>query len=149
MATKIIGITKEMEQSIATYKKYGIHIEAALDVNGALEVKVEQKRVINGYILTNKQLYDRAKEVFTDFKGTRHIKPIVFKFDHSEIDAAWINNRMKKLGINRNDLLNQLQFDKETLSLILNGKRGLTRLMKAAFFYYFLTFELNRELRDK
>jgi hypothetical protein len=149
MKTNLPGVTSEMLHSIATYKKHGIDISLSNDDKGALIVRVAQVRIINGFILTNKQLYDRAKPIFEGYDGPVHIKPTVFKFDHSTITPEWITSRMEEFGINRNDLINQLQLDKERISQILNGKRGLTRLMRAAFYYYFLTFELNRDLRDE
>lgn len=136
-----IAITPAIKNSIKNYRMAGIDIEI-LDDN---TVKITQSRLLNGYILNNKQLYDRAREVFPD-KGIKII-PVVYSLNVEDIDVAWINSKMEEFGIHRNDLIKQLAIDKSTLSLYFSGARGLTQTAKAAFFYYFLTYELNRDLR--
>lgn len=125
---------------INSYKKNGIIIEK-LDND---TVKVTQSRLINGFILNQKQLIERGKEIFPDKK----IIPVVFSLDVSTINLEWIDNKMKEFGIKRNDLVKQLAIDKSSLSLILSGKRDLSKAMKATFFYYFLTYELNKDFRE-
>ncbi len=106
-------------------------------------VKITQTKLINGYILNNKQLYNRAKEVFSDKK----IIPDVFSLQVNDIDLDWVKNKMEEFGIKQKDLLKQLTIDKTSLNLVFSGKANLSRLMKVAFFYYFLIYELNRDLR--
>jgi len=108
-------------------------------------IKITQSRLINGYILNNKQLYDRAKEVFQDKK----IVPVVYSLNVDQIDLEWINSKMKSFGINRKDLIKQLAIDKSSLSLIFSRDTGLSARTRATFFYYFLTYELNRDLREQ
>lgn len=107
-------------------------------------VKVSQSRLINGYILNQKQLIERGKEVFQNKK----IIPVVYSLDVGSIDIGWIKKRMDEFGIKRNDLIKQLAIDKSSLSLILSGERELSKPMRATFFYYFLTYELNRDFRE-
>ncbi len=134
---------ESIQHSIRTYKRMGIDI-AFIDQT---TVKITQSRLINGYILNNKELYDRAKEVL-EGAGNFKIVPVVFQLDIDSITPAWIERKMEELGISRNDLVRQLALDKATLSLYFSSGRGLTRTAKAAFFYYFLTYELNRDFRD-
>lgn len=137
-------ITKDQKTAIQNYKKVGIEFEIEGDV-----VKVFQKRLFNGYILNQKQLYERAKEIFPDAK----IKPIVFSLDVSSIDEKWIEEKMNEFGIKRNDLIKQLALDKSYISLLFadennSRKINLSKPMKAMFYYYFLTYELNRDFRE-
>lgn len=125
--------------SITAYNRLGIHMELLENDT----VKVTQNRLINGYILNQKQLIERGKEVFPDKK----IIPVVFSLNVQEIDIAWIEGKMKEFAIKRKDLIKQLAFDESSLSLILSGKRELSKPVRATFFYYFLTYELNRDLR--
>lgn len=141
---KIINITKDQQLSIQNYKKMGIEFEIEDDV-----VKVFQKRLFNGYILNQKQLVERAKEIFPDAK----IQPNVFSLDVSKIDVDWINERMKEFGIKRNDLIKQLALDKSYISRLFSSennqfKINLTNQVKAMFYFYFLTYELNRDFRE-
>lgn len=126
--------------SITNYKKAGISFEVMDD--GA--VKVSQTKLINGYILNQKQLIERGKDVYPDKK----IIPVVFSLDVKNITIEWIETKMAEFGIKRNDLIKQLAIDRCSLSLIMSGKRELSKPMRATFFYYFLTYELNRDFRD-
>ena len=72
-----INITKDQQTSIQNYKKVGIEFDFDDDI-----VKIYQKKLVNGYILNQKELHERAKEVFPDAK----IQPIVFSLDVSSID---------------------------------------------------------------
>ena len=107
-------------------------------------VKVSQTKLINGYILNQKQLIERGKDVYPDKK----IIPVVFSLNVEDITLEWIESKMDEFGIKRNDLIKQLAIDRSSLSLIMSGKRELSKPMRATFFYYFLTYELNRDFRD-
>ncbi len=132
-------ITTEQKDSISNYKRLGINIEILQDNT----VKITQSRLINGNILNQKELHKRAREIFSEHK----IIPIVFSLQVDNIDLDWVKNKMKEFGIKQKDLLKQLAIDKTSLNLVLSGKANLSRLMKVGFFYYFLTYELNRDLR--
>lgn len=132
---------KRIVKSIASYRAAGIDIEILDDVT----IKITQARLINGYILSNRQLYERAKEVFGIYK--MNILPVVYSLGLEDVNIKWVKEKMEEFGIHRNDLIKQLGLDKSTLSLYFSEARGLTNTAKAAFFYYFLTYELNRDLR--
>jgi hypothetical protein len=127
-------------QSIQNYKKHGINI---LQVDNDTVI-IKQEKLINGYILNQKQLVGISKDFFPDLK----VKPVVFSLDVNAIDILWIENKMSEFGIKRNDLVKQLAIDKSSLSLVLSGKRELSKPMRATFFYYFLTYELNKDFRS-
>lgn len=132
--------TKDQLESIANYRRMGIDIEI-LDEG---KLKITQARLINGFILNQKQLTERAWEVFPGWR----VVPIVFSLDVGEITLDWIQERMEEFGIKRKDLIKQLAIDKASLSLYLNEKRPMDKSQKAAFYYYFLTYELNRDFRE-
>jgi len=134
-------LTASQNKSIANYKAFGIDIEILEDN----QVKITQSRLVNGYVLNQKQLHERAREVFPDAK----IIPVVYSLQVDEINIDWIEQQMAEFGIKRNDLIKQLAIDKSSLSEIFSGNRGLTKSMKANFFYYFLTYKLNRDLREQ
>ncbi|MFA7616927.1 MAG: hypothetical protein WCY16_10145 [Weeksellaceae bacterium] len=139
-----INLTKQQLLSISNYKKVGIEIELDGDI-----VKITQKRLFNGYILNQKQLIERAREIFPDMK----VHPVAFSLDVSQITTEWIESRMKEFGIKRNDLIKQLALDKSYLSLLFADednprKINLSRQVRSMFFYYFLTYELNRDFRS-
>ena len=132
---------KDIKQTISHYQKAGIEIQQQEDV-----VIIRQKRLINGYILNQKQLYQRAREIFPDPKIK--IKPVVVSLDVNSIKEDWINQKMQEFGIKIGDLVKQTTLDNSSLSLFLSGKRKMNKSVKALFYYYFLTYELNRDFRD-
>jgi|SRR5699024_2776515 len=134
------NLTKKEQLSISNYRKMGIDISILPDER----VRIEQKTLINGYILNQKQLYDRAREIFPD----RKIVSVVFSFNTDLVTIEWIEKKMKEFGIRRNDLIKQLAIDHSSLSLFLSGKRGMGKSQRAAFYFYFLTYELNRDFRE-
>ena len=134
-------LSASQNKSIANYKQFGIDIEILEDN----QVKITQSRLVNGFILNQKQLHERAREVFPDAK----IIPVVYSLQVDEINTDWIEQQMEEFGIKRNDLIKQLAIDKSSLSEMFSGNRGLTKSMKANFFYYFLTYKLNRDLREQ
>lgn len=143
------AIIKEINRSISTYAAAGIDITFADFTENVLTVIITQSRLVNGYILNNKELYNRAKEVFN---GINQIKlkviPNVFFLNVDNITIQWIKNKMDEFGIKINDLIKQLAIDKSSLSLMLSGERKMNKSVKALFFYYFLTYELNRDFRQ-
>lgn len=132
-----------INKSIGKYKAVGIHIE----VNEEEKiVKITQKEVVNGYILNNKQLHDRARALFDkEYK----IIPVVFSLDLSEVNSEWIKERMAEFDIKTKDIISQTGLDKSSLSLFLSGKVKMNKLVRACFYYYFLTFQINRDLREQ
>ena len=107
-------------------------------------LKITQKELYNGFILTKNELVDRAKKIFPEYT----VKPVRFSLDVSSIDLDWIKTKMKEIGVSTNDLVSQLAIDKSSLSLFLSGERKMNKSVKALFYYYFLTYELNRDFRE-
>ena len=128
------------KEFINGYRRMGIDIKPLEDGT----VKVTQARLINGYILNQKQLIERGKELYPDSK----IIPVAYSLNVDDITVDWIESKMQEFGIRRNDLIKQLAIDRSSLSLIMSGKRELSKPMRATFFYYFLTYELNRDFRE-
>lgn len=115
-----------------------------IEVLDSEKVKITQSRLLNGYILNQKQLVERAREIFPENK----IIPIVYSLNVDEITITWIESKMQEFGIKRNDLIKQLAIDKSSLSLYFSGTRNMDKSQKAAFYYYFLTYEINKDLRS-
>ena len=63
-------LTKEQENSIQNYKRLGIVFTLESDNT----VIIKQERLINGYLLSQKQLVTRTREIFP----THKLKPVVF-----------------------------------------------------------------------
>lgn len=146
-----LPISEEMKTSLSksfsNYASTGIEIEIVSIEENRVTAIIKQSRLINGFILNQKQLVERCKGVFENTGLGVIVVPVVFVLKVSTINILWIENKMVEFGIKRNDLIKQLAIDKSSLSLVLSGKRELSKPMKATFFYYFLTYELNRDFR--
>jgi len=139
--------TTKLEQSIQNYKRLGIEVKILDDHN----VLIKQRRIFNGIILNQDELHKRGREIFPD--KTINIIPSVFSINVEEITEDWIRERMDAFGIKRGDLVKQMALDRSYLSLLFADqsnirKIGLSKPMKAAFFYYFLSYELSNEIRE-
>lgn len=132
-------LTKQQQNSIKNYKMHGIEIEIKDGV-----IVITQKRLINGNILSNKDLYDRAKKVFPNSK----IRPVIYKVELDHITPEWVKEKMEEFDIKPKDLSKQTTLDISSISLILNGERKMNKSVKALFFYYFMLFEINQGLND-
>ena len=149
----------EFVQTYLNYRKAGIFIEElewdqeelneGWNPNMARKVKITQKRLLNGYILNQRQLVERVTEMYKLLGREVKVRPVVWSFDADTITIDWIKEKMDEFGIARNDLIKQLAFDKSSLSLFLNGERKMAKSVKATFFYYFLNYEINRDLRSQ
>ncbi|WP_051359927.1 hypothetical protein [Adhaeribacter aquaticus] len=122
-----------------------------LEVNEkTIRIHVEQKELKNNYILNQKQLVSRAGALFTPLerKFKLYFVPVIYVPPLNQVTQEWINERMQELGLSRNDIIKQVGIDKATLSEMLSGEKALTKFHKATFYYYFLTYELNRDFRE-
>lgn len=131
-------VTADQKRLVSLYKMHGINMDILPDER----VLVEQRDVYNGYLLTQKQLARRAKEIFPE----RHTVPKVVELDTDIVTPEWVRGRMKELDLYGRDLSRQTTLDEQTVSRLINGKRPMTKAVKALFYYYFLTYELNRKL---
>lgn len=141
-------LTPDIKRSIENYSRMGVEVDLLEVRDNVIIVRVHQKRLFNGFVLSQKQLIERGKEIFQTIVGEVRIRPLTYSLDIRDITPEWIKSRMNEFGIKRNDILTHLHIDKSTLSLYLNGERNMSRLAKAAFFWYFLTFEINRDVRE-
>lgn len=132
------------------YGYCGILIEILEFKNKNLKIKVTQKKVDNGFILTKNQLVSRGKGFFEGetFYNKINVIPLTYRIDFSVVDSKWITEKMLELNLKASDLVNQLGINKSTLSQILNGNTKVSKPFKACFYYYFMVFELNKEFRE-
>lgn len=132
-------INAEQKRSITNYKRMGIAIE--LLENGTIEVR--QERLLNNYILNRQELRERAKAIFPD----ADLVAVTYAPDIDHIDAKWITKNMKEFGLLEEDIGRQLAWDAESLKPILHEGAKLTKEQKAALYFYFMCYELNRDFR--
>jgi hypothetical protein len=134
-------LTDFQKIAVRNLKMVGIEI----DFLDEQHLRITQKKLYNGFVLTKNELVDRAKKIFPDYI----VKPVRYSLDVSVIDVIYIKSKIKEIGLNVNDLAAQTAIDKSSLSLFLSGERKMNKSVKALFFYYFLTYELNKNFRSE
>src|SRR5690606_9868863 len=140
-------LTPQQENSITNYRRMGIDISVQEDNR----VIISQKRLINSCVLNQSELKARARAIFPQKKYK--IIPEVYAPDFDSITDDWILAQMETYGIKRNDLVHQMGLEKSYISLLFAPaenprKINLSKPMKAAFYYYFKSYETAREIID-
>ncbi len=151
---ELLNIEAETAAAISTSRDkllafLGIKVDILEVVGTTLRVRVEQAELKNNWLLNQRELTKRAATVFSPISGKYklHYVALTYAPNFENIEAAWIKNKMAEFGLSRNDVIKQMEIDKSTLSEMLSGNKPLTKFHKAAFYYYILTYEINRDIR--
>ena len=102
-----------------------------------------------GRIFTQKELVEKASKVFGQIEGYsfKYI-PVTYSIDFSHVDLDWINNQMKEFNLLNSDISRQTGIDKATLSLLFVGRKNLTLIHKALFYFYFENYRISRNCEE-
>ncbi len=140
-------VKRRLNEFALQYKRYAhVIIEVVSFAEGRLIVRAEQKDLVNGKMLSKKELVDRVRKMFegeipSDWKLT--ISAVDFdRKDIENIDAEWIQQRMNKLMLKAKHVCTHTGIDKSTLSMILSNEKSLTKWHKIALYYFFKYYEL-------
>lgn len=113
------------------------------EIDGKWHILLKQNSLPTLHIFTHEQLEDNARHIFSDEDiNSLKITTEVYKFDSDEIDYKWIRDRMHELRLSRADIIDHLGIDDATISLLLAGKKELTKWHKATFYFYFMQKDL-------
>lgn len=140
---------KLLEVSEINYKRYGRIYISIVSFNGSvLVVKISQKDNEAQKYLSAKELRERAKDVFEGIVPSNiklHIGAVPYTQDSmSEISIEWIKEQQNKFGISDAELAKFVNIDQANLFRIFN-QRGLTKIHKALFYYFFKYFALSNQ----
>ena len=138
---ELLPIADEAKKRINEFAKlYKRNAHVVVDVvsfeDNRLIVRAEQKDLVNGKLLSKKELTDRVREMLKgelpdDWKLT--VSAVDFdRKDIEDVNADWIKRRMEKLGLKNKHLSNYTGIDKCTVSSILSGGKELTKWSKVA-----------------
>lgn len=137
-ADKIRGIT-------------GIEIDILeFDKNAnTIRILVKQSECKNDIFLPQSELRKRGQDLIRKHFGTAfklHYVITPFEPNFEGIDLEFVTAKMNEYDLKQLDVCKQIGLDKSSFSLIMSGERGLTRSMKALFYYYFKQFEITRRI---
>lgn len=128
----------------------GIEVDILDLKEDILRVRVEQANLKNNWLLSQSELIRRARVLFEPL-GDRYkiyFFPLTYIPDFSGIDHHWIAERKKACKLSHNDLSKQLGISADEIGGILMGTTPLSQQQQAALYYYFMTYELNRKIRE-
>lgn len=140
-------VKKRLSEFALQYKRYAHVIVEIVSFNeGRLIVRAEQKDLVNGKMLTKKELVDRVRKMFSgeipeEWKLT--VSAVDFdRKDIEDINSDWIKKRMDRLMLKAKHVCTHTGIDKSTLSQILNEEKPLTKWHKIALYYFFKYYEV-------
>lgn len=128
------------------YKRYArIFISIVGFDNSTVTVKVVQKENDIPKYLSAKELRDRVKGVFDGVLPDElklHVGAIPYTPDNMpDVTVEWVKAQQVKFGLTDSDLAKSVNIDNANLHRIFN-QRGLTKIHKALFYYFFRAYEL-------
>lgn len=140
---------KELRKSFGKMLAMGIKIQVVEISDKKATVSVEQVFLSNSWILNRSELKTRAKDIFQNIKGLKiNYIVSVSQSDFKFVTKDWIESKMEEFGLKQVDVGVNFGIDKSTISHLLGDTKAvLTRFQKSAFYYYFLTFEINKNMR--
>lgn len=104
-------------------------------------VKVWQNENKAANYLSEKELFNRTKDVFKDFLPEDvklHVRPVPYEKDRLlNLTIDDVKQTMEDLGLQQKDLVKLLNMDKTSISRLFNEIHPLTNIQKAMFFYLF------------
>lgn len=138
---------KRLEEFARQYRRMAhIVIEIVSFSEGRLIVRAEQKDLVNGRLLTKKELSERVRDMFRgELPEDWKLTVSAVNFDRKDIDnitVDWVKARMEKLGLKAKHLSNYTGIDKCTVSSILSGGKELTKWHKVGLYYFFKYYEV-------
>ncbi len=104
--------------------------------DGAILVTIGQLRGIRCF--SEAELIDRAKDLYETLDYVVDLPRFYRAIPYvSRVDLEYIAMWMQRKGLRNKDLARDLNIDKCTISSILSGRKELTKVWQALFYYYF------------
>lgn len=114
-------------------------------------VQVIQLKHLSENYATAEHLVKVAESVFSTMLYGRKLKVGAKPYVPAPADVVtpeWVRNAMAKQRLKAVDLEAQLGIDKSTLSVLLSGKKEMTRAMKSMFYFFFLAKQLEQNQHE-
>lgn len=135
---------EKLDAGAALHKRHAaIEFKIIAAVNATLTVQVIQGKNQSGAYSDQKTLIERGKELFApflpDWKINVHATPYTESEIHNMVTTSWVSNEMAKRDIKIKDMVVDTGLDKTNLSAWISGKRPMSNIVKAMFYFYFLS----------
>jgi len=116
----------------------------AVDEN-ELIIFTQQGRNLSGNLADQETLMIRTVELFMPYFPTRKLEIAILPElipPIEDVNDFWIRQKMKDTRKQIKDIVNDTGLNKSYLSAIINGRKPISRINKAFFYYYFETKQL-------
>lgn len=129
-----------LEKGAALHKRHGGIEFKVLKVEGKkITIGAIQRKNFAGNYLSQKELVDRTKKLFTRFlpDHTVIVHAIPFMPHPSQsVTPEWLQGRMKKEHLKVKDLVELTGLEKSNISAWVNGVREMSNIVKSMFYAY-------------
>lgn len=111
-----------------------------LSVNAEeIEIEVTQEETKSGRYASEATLSKRTKDLFTKHlpKAKLHIHTQTFApSPASTVTTAWLESKMQQKGVRIKQIAFDTGLDRESISDWVTGKRSMSQIVKAMFYFY-------------
>lgn len=112
-----------------------------LSVNdNLLEIETAQGETKSGRYATEATLISRTQDLFAKYlpSATLHISPAAYApSPASTVTPAWLESKMLQKGVRIKQIAYETGVDRESIADWLTGKRSMSQIVKAMFYFYF------------
>ncbi|MGF1924634.1 MAG: helix-turn-helix domain-containing protein [Bacteroidia bacterium] len=105
----------------------------------ALEIEVAQSETKSGKYASEATLISRSEDLFGKLLPNipLHINPVAFAPSPASIvTTAWLESKMQQKGVRIKQIAFETGIDREAISDWVTGKRSMSQLVKAMFYFY-------------
>jgi hypothetical protein len=107
--------------------------------DNAIEVETIQAETPSGKYASEATLIKRTEDLFRKSLPNYNIKVSTETFlpsPASLVNASWIDKKMKKKGVRIKQIAFETGIDRESISDWVTGKRSMSQIVKAMFYFY-------------
>lgn len=130
----------KLEKAAARHKKESsITFTIRYSDEHVTEIECRQEENKSGNYATEASLIKRAQELFSKFlpQSELVILPVTFRpSPASVVSPAWLDQKMNEQGIRIKQIAFDTGIDRESVSDWVTGKRNMSQIVKAMFYYY-------------
>jgi hypothetical protein len=108
--------------------------------DSALQIETSQAENRSGKYATEATLTKRTHEVFDKWLPAFEIQVIPATFipsPTSVVNALWLDKKMQEKGLRIKQIAFETGIDRESIAGWVSGKRNMSQIVKAMFYFYF------------
>jgi len=106
-----------------------------------IQIETAQGETRSGKYATEATLANRTKELFSTYlpKTKLNISPVTYApSPASTVTTKWLEEKMKLKGVRIKQIAFETGIDKESISDWVTGKKSMSQIVKAMFYFYLI-----------